>query len=78
LEYSLQRSNPESGRALACFAPRPAGNAIQLALDGAGTAELPAVQLGEIVHLSEEHEAAGDADGDPDGAAVELDRKTLC
>jgi len=55
----------------------PFGNLAQLPLDGASTAEQAAVHLLETVVRRPEHEAARDADSDPDRAAIEFDRKSL-
>jgi len=49
----------------------------QLPLDRPGAAEHASVHLPETVVGGVEHEAAGDADGDADRAAVELDCKSL-
>jgi len=59
---------------------RAAGTArdpFQFALERPGAGEETAVELVEITARRKEHEAARNADGEPDGAAVELDRKTL-
>lgn len=49
----------------------------QLALKRSGARKEAAVELVEIAARRKEHKAAGDADGDADGAAVELDCETL-
>ena len=65
------------GRKRTSLALMPLGNPAQLPLDGAGTGEETAVHLIETVVRRPEHEAPRDADGDPDRAAIEFDRKSL-
>jgi hypothetical protein len=55
----------------------PLGNHSQLPLDGASTGEEAAVHFIETVVRGPKHEAARDADSDPDRAAIEFDRKSL-
>jgi hypothetical protein len=51
---------------------------LELAFDGAGAADQPAVELVEILARGKEHEAARHAHCDADGSPVEFDRKSLC
>jgi hypothetical protein len=51
---------------------------LQLPFDGPGAAEQSPVEPGEPPVRRIKHEAARDADRDPDRAAIELDRETLC
>jgi hypothetical protein len=55
----------------------PFGDPAQLPLDGPSTGEQATVHLVEAVVRRPEHEAARDADRDPDRAAIEFDRKSL-
>ena len=54
-----------------------AADLLQLALERPRPREEPAVERVEAIARREEHETAGHADGNADGAALELDCKTL-
>jgi hypothetical protein len=56
----------------------PPCDPLELALDRAGSGKQAAVHLIEFVAGRVKHEAAWNAHCDPDGAAIELDRETLC
>jgi hypothetical protein len=55
----------------------PAGDLLQLALNGAGTRKEAPIHLLELIVGCAEHEPTGDTDGNADRAVVILDRKTL-
>jgi hypothetical protein len=59
-------------------APLPPRNPLELALDRAGTGKQAAIHLIEFVAGCVKHEAARNSHCDPYGAAIELDRETLC
>lgn len=60
------------------LARAPICHSLQLSLDGSRTGKHAPVHFIETVVRGVKHEAARNADSDPDRATVELDRKSLC
>src|SRR5690242_10700774 len=67
----------DCGQAVDGIGALAARDLFQLALERPGAREEAAVELVEGTARRKEHEAAGDADGDADRAAVEFDGETL-
>src|SRR4051794_17736494 len=72
-----RRSAGERGPLRAIVLPFLLVDRLQLALDRARSAEQPSVHLIEALVGCVEHESARHADGNADGAPIELDRETL-